>query len=375
MHPIYLDHNATTPLAPEVVEVMTEHLHQVFANPSSPHQLGRQAKALLVRARREVASYLGVRPREVVFTASGTEATNLFIRGYCSDRPPGHMITSSVEHSCVYTTVQAMENAGWTADFVAPGLHGAITAESVEAALRPETSLIAVMAVNNETGVKTDLDALAALAAERGIALFVDGVAWLGKEELHVPRGVTALSFSGHKIHGPKGVGILTLRQKVKLAPHITGGGQEFGLRGGTEDLLSIVGLAQAVQLLRTELPDATRRMQKLRDRLEQGIVEACSHVQVNGSGPRIANTCNLAFDGVDGESLLINLDQEGVAVSHGSACSTGALEPSRILINMGIPLERARSSLRFSLSRYTTEEEIDRAVRIVAEQVHRLRN
>ena len=177
MQAIYLDHNATTPLAPEVIESMNEHMLHVYANPSSPHQLGRQAKALLLSARREVASYLGVRPREVLFTSSGTEAVNLFLRGFCAARSPAHIVTSSVEHSCVYTTVQELEQLGWTADFVAPGLNGAVSVEDVENALLPETSLIAVMAVNNETGVKTDLDALATLASERGIALFVDGVA------------------------------------------------------------------------------------------------------------------------------------------------------------------------------------------------------
>jgi cysteine desulfurase len=230
------------------------------------------------------------------------------------------------------------------------------------------------MAVNNETGVKSDIDGIAQIAKEAGIPLLVDGVALMGKESFAIPAGVSAMTFSGHKFHGPKGAGILCLRMRQKLPPLLVGGGQEFGMRAGTENLPAIVGLAAAVDILRAELPEVVKKIAELRDRLEAGILQTCADVVVNGTGPRVCNTTNLAFLGIDGESLLINLDQSGVEVSHGSACASGALEPSRILLNMGIPLDRARSSLRFSLSRFTTQQEVDRCVELVAEHVARLR-
>ncbi|MDP1835293.1 MAG: cysteine desulfurase family protein [Chlamydiales bacterium] len=371
---IYLDNNATTPLDPKVIQAITHCLKHDFGNPSSPYTLGRQSRVLVDEARRNVASYLGVRPRELIFTSSGTEALNTLIRGICSGRPPGHIVTSSVEHSAVFATVQEMERAGWNVTFLAPGSFGSVSAQAVHSAITPHTALIAIMAVNNETGVKTDIDGIATVARETGVPLIVDGVALLGKEPYAIPAGVSAMAFSGHKFHGPKGIGLLCMRGRLKVAPLITGGGQEFGLRAGTENVPGIVGLATALELVREELPHATERMRVLRDRFEAEIRGAISDVVVNGEGPRICNTSNLAFLGVDGEALLINLDQHGIAASHGSACSTGALEPSRILTNMGVPLEQARSSLRFSLSRLTTDEEVDEAIQIIIDCVKRLR-
>lgn len=371
---IYLDNNATTALDPRVISAMVQSYEQDVGNPSSVHSAGRHAHAVLEKARRAIASYLGVKQREVIFTSSGTEAVNMMIRGICHGHRPGHILTSCVEHSCVFATVQEMQRFGWTATFLAPGEFGAVTKEAVQAAITPQTALIAIMAVNNETGVKSDLEGIAQVAKDAGIPLLVDGVALMGKELFAIPAGVTAMSFSGHKFHGPKGAGILCLRTRHKLPPLLTGGGQEFGLRSGTENLPAIVGLAQAVEILRTELPEIVVPTTLLRDRLEAGICAACPDVSVNGTGPRVGNTTNLAFSGIDGESLLINLDQSGIEVSHGSACASGALEPSRILLNMGLSLERARSSLRFSLSRFTTQDEVDRCIQIVAEHVTRLR-
>ncbi len=371
---IYLDNNATTPLDPHVIHAMTRSLKQDFGNPSSSHVVGRHIRGLLDDARRSIASYLGVKPRELVFTSGGTEAINTVIRGLTKGCLPGHIVTSSVEHSAVFNTVQEMERLGWNVTFVAPGLWGAITPDAVRAAMTSHTVLIAVMAVNNETGVKTDVEGIAQVAMEAGIPLFVDGVALLGKETFTIPMGVSAMAFSAHKLHGPKGIGLLYTRNRLKLPALITGGGQEFGMRAGTENIVGIVGFATAIERLREEQVSAMPRVLQLRDRLESGIMGRCSDVIVNGEGPRVANTTNLAFSGVDGEALLINLDQSGVAVSHGSACTSGALEPSRILVNMGVPLELARSSMRFSLSRFTTEEEIDAVIEIVAAQVARLR-
>ncbi len=370
MTAIYLDNNSTTMMAPYVIQKMTHVLQNHYGNPSSAHSFGRDSRALIDEARRSIATYLGVKPREIIFTSSGTEAINLAIRGICQGHTQGHIVTSSVEHAAVFNTVQAMESAGWLCTFVAPGLYGAITADAIRAAITPNTALIAVMAVNNETGVKTDIDAIAALAEENGIPLFVDGVALLGKETFIIPSGVSMMAFGAHKLHGPKGIGCLVLRSRLKLSSFITGGGQESNLRAGTENVAAIVGFAAAVELLRTELPLASENMRKLRDQLEQGIRNKHPGVVVNGEGPRVVNTTNLAFKGVDGESLLINLDQAGVAVSHGSACTSGALEPSRILMNMGVSLELARSSMRFSLSRFTTQQDIERTIEIVCANI-----
>ncbi|TXI39248.1 MAG: cysteine desulfurase [Nitrosomonas sp.] len=373
-HPIYLDNNATTPLDPHVLHAVVSCLKGHYGNPSSSHSFGREARILVDEARRSIASYLGVKPREVIFTSSGTEAINSVIRGICLGRLPGHIVTSSAEHSAVYHTVQEMERLGWQSTFLAPGSYGSVHADAVRSAITRQTALIAIMAVNNETGVKSDVEGIAAVAKEAGIPLLVDGVAWLGKESFSIPTGVTAMAFSAHKVHGPKGTGLMLVRGREKLAPLISGGAQEFGLRAGTEDVAGIVGFAAAVELLRKELPESEAKICRLRDRFEEGIMASCHDVIVNGQGPRVANTSNLAFLGVDGESLLINLDQAGVAASHGSACSSGGLEPSRILINMGIPLEQTRSSIRFSLSRFTTDREIDMALEIVVDNVARLR-
>lgn len=371
---IYLDNNATTPLDSRVIQSMMHVLKHDFGNPSSIHEPGRHARELIDEARRSIASYLGVKPRELIFTSSGTEAINLVIRGMCQRRLPGHILTSSIEHSCVFATLQDMERLGWTATFLAPGPSGAVTADAIKAGITRHTALIAIMAANNETGVKSDIEGIAAVAREAGIPLLVDGVALLGKEPFTIPSGVSAMAFGAHKFHGPKGAGMLFLRSREKLNPLITGGGQEFGFRAGTENVAGIVGMALAVELLRSELPEASLRMGQLRDYFEMALIDTCQHVMVNGEGLRIPNTSNLAFLGLDGESLLINLDQAGIAVSHGSACASGALEPSRILTNMGLPVEHVRSSIRFSLSRFTTQDEIDKALEIIIDNVARLR-
>lgn len=368
---IYLDNNATTVIDPLVAASMTEVMLAGPCNSSSVHSFGQKANSLLSDSRRVISTYLGVKPREFIFTSGGTEAINLFIRGFCMTEEKGHIISSDVEHSAVYKTVQAMEKAGWDVTYVPVGEVGATSAEVVEEAIRPETKLIALMAVNNETGVRTDVEGIARVAAARGIVFFVDGVAWMGKEVVSLPIGVSGAAFGGHKFHGPLGSGLLVLKESI--TPLITGGGQEFGRRAGTENLPAVVGLAKAVGLLKELLPESVMRMKQLRDRFEEGIRAAGVAVEVNGSGIRICNTSNLFFEGVDGESLLIALDQAGVAASHGSACASGALEPSRILLKMGFPLERANSSLRFSMSRMTTEDEVERAVEIVVREVKRL--
>jgi cysteine desulfurase len=288
----------------------------------------------------------------------------MVLRGFHSLSPKCHIVTSNVEHSCVYRTLQALEKKGAAVTYLPAGLWGAIRPDQLEN-LRPD--LIVLGSVNNETGVKTDIEAIAAFAETQGIPFVVDAVSHLGKELFDIPKGVSAMAFSGHKIHGPKGVGLALIRSSLKIDPLLTGGNQEFSRRAGTENLAGILGFAKAVELLNTELPAATERMRTLRDRLIEGLMQACGNIVVHGQGPRICNTAHIAFPRMEGESLLMQLDMKGIATSHGSACSSGALEPSRILQNMGIPASIARTSLRFSLSRLTTKEEVDTTIERIA--------
>lgn len=354
---IYLDNNASTVVDPRVIEVVAHDLQNNIGNPSSSHSFGQEVRNRLAKARQIIANYLGVKTNEIVFTSGGTESMNMLIRGFLAQTPGGHIITSNVEHSCVYATLKNIQDRPVT--FLEPGSWGAVTAQAVRDAIQPNTSLIALMAVNNETGVKTDIQAIAAIAEEANIPFIVDGVALLGKETFTIPTGVSAMGFSGHKFHAPKGVGFAFVRARLKLQPLLSGGEQEFNRRGGTENVSGIVGLAKAVEILSAELPEASARMGRLRDHFEETLRKEIPSVKINGEGPRVVNTSNIAFPGMDGESLLTHLDLQGIAVSHGSACASGALEPSRILLNMGLPMNIARSSLRISLSKYTTEEEI----------------
>lgn len=373
-HKIYLDNNATTLVDPCVCEAVMQDLKHHYGNPSSIHAFGQDSRSRLAASRHSIASFLNVRPNEIIFTSGGTEGINMVIRGIFEGKPGGHIVTSSVEHSCVYGTVKQLESLGCQATFLSPGLWGAVTEEAVREAIRPDTRLIVLMAVNNETGVKTDIERVAKVAQEARIPFLVDAVALLGKEPFVIPDGVSAMCFSGHKIHAPKGIGFAFIRSQLKLRPLLTGGDQEYGRRGGTENVSGIIGLTEAIRQLKVNLTDTSKQMEILRNKLEHSLLEQLVGVTVNGLGPRVVNTTNLSFSGVDGETLLAALDMEGIAVSHGSACASGALEPSRILLNMGLPTSVARSSIRFSLSRFTTESEIDICVRVVRETVMRLR-
>jgi cysteine desulfurase len=370
---IYLDNNASTAIDPRVLEVVIKDLKETVGNPSSIHAYGQQARRKLNKSRQAIASALGVKPNEIIFTSGGTEGANFALRGLLSSLNPGHIISSSVEHACVYETLKLQQKRGFEVAFLSPGSHGAIIPEAIRKAIRPNTQLISLMAVNNETGVKTDIEAIAAIAQESKIPFVVDGVALLGKELFTIPAGVTAMFFSGHKIHAQKGIGFVVIRSKVKIDPLLLGGAQEFGRRAGSENLSGIAGLAEAIRLLDTELPEVTERMGELRDHFERSLLTGLSGVNVNGEGLRICNTSNLCFTGVEGETLLAALDLAGIAVSHGSACASGALEPSRILLNMGLSQADAASSLRFSLSRFTTQEEIDRCIEVIIGLVNRL--
>lgn len=372
MQKIYLDNNATTALDPRVADAMKEVLTPLPFNPSSIHTFGQESKRLLTQSRDTIAHALHVKPQELVFTSGATEALNFLIRGFYT--PGAHIITSNVEHPAVRETLNALEKQGAKVTYLPAGLWGAIQPHQLEEALNPDTHLIVLTAANNITGVKTDLLRISDIAHQRSIPLIIDGVQLLGKEQFQIPQGVAALAFSAHKLHGPAGIGLAFVRSQYKLPPLIVGGSQEGGRRAGTENLPGIVGFAKAVELLAYELPAATERMRKLRDKLTDALMFNLGNIVVHGQAPRICNTVHIGFPGVDGETLLLQLDLAGVAASHGSACTSGGLEPSPILLNMGIPASVARMSLRFSLSRTTTEEEIDRAIDIITKLVKKQR-
>lgn len=369
--PIYLDNNATTALDPRVLEVVVTELSGPPANPSGVHSFGQVARNKLVKARRAIAERFEVRPQEVIFTSGGTEGINMVLRGLC--RPGSRLITGSAEHMAVLKTADALEEQGVGVDRLPPDLNGALSACAVAAAITPQTGCIVTSAVNSETGAMCDLEALSALALDYRVPLIIDGVALLGKERFQIPNGVAAILFSGHKLHAPKGVGFAVMRQSLQLRPQITGGGQEYGRRAGTENLASILGLAEAIAILDGELPGAAQWMRAERDRLERAICERVPAAVVNGGGRRVSNTANISFVGLDAEALMMNLDMDGVAVSHASACASGALEPSHVIEAMGLGRDRALTSLRFSLSRFTTSEEIDRAIELVVAHAARL--
>lgn len=374
MKRIYLDYNASTPIDPHVLQVLVKQLEEENGNPSSIHFHGKQCRQQLEQSRQTIARFFKVKPQEIIFTSGGTEGAALLLQGMMLQKPTGHVISSVAEHASVFQTLKELEKRGTQVTWLPTGIWGAVRPEDVERAINSQTSLMTFLAANNETGVMTDLEAIAAIAHKAHIPLIVDGVSWLGKEIVQIPPGVSALFFSGHKIYAPKGIGFCICRQSLKLTPLFVGGGQEYNRRSGTENLPGIVALAAAITLLEQKQEVQIAHMRRFRDQLEQGLLSRLPHVVINGSGPRLSNTTNLAFLGVDGETLLLNLDMEGISVSHGSACASGALEPSRILLGMGIPLSQANSSVRFSVGRMTTEEEIRESIDIIIRVVERLR-
>lgn len=371
MRRIYLDNNATTALDPRVFKAMLPEMSGGPANPSSVHFFGQKARALLLGARERCAAFFEARPEEILFTSGGTESINYFLRGLGEK---GHIITSCIEHSAVYQTLQDLEKWGLKVSYLPVGLWGSPLPEQIEEAIQPDTRAIVLSSSNTETGVKIDLPSIAALAEERGIPLLIDAVATIGKERLFLHPGISAIAVSAHKFHGPKGTGALYLRLPLRLPSLITGGSQEMGRRAGTENLAGILGLTEALEIVKEEQDEITHQLTDLRGHLENGLKREIPDISIHGEGPRISNTSNIAFLGVDGETLLMQLDLAGIAVSHGSACGSGSLEPSRVLLNMGIDRKEARASIRFSLSRMNTREEIDLAIEKTAHIVKKLR-
>jgi cysteine desulfurase len=376
--PIYLDYNATTPLAPEVLEVMMPFLREEFGNPSSIHSFGQRAKAALYNAREQVANLIGASPTEVLFTSGGTEADNLAILGVLEGAEGGrrHLITSSVEHHAVLNTMKALSKKGWPVTFLKVDREGRVPPEELEKALKPETLLVSIIHANNETGVIQPIAELCQQSHRAGAYFHTDAVQSTGKIPVAVKTlGVDLLSLSGHKIYGPKGTGALYVHRGVKFRPMFRGGGQERARRPGTENMAGLVGLGRAAQLAGDGLDESASRNGALRDRLTKEVLRRVPGSRVNGAkAERTPNTVNLSFEAVEGETLIIALDLKGCAVSTGAACSSGTVEPSHVLIAMGLSPEQVQGSIRVSLGKYTTEEEIDRFVEALQTVVDEIR-
>lgn len=362
---IYLDYNATAPAAPGVPEAVAHVLTDEPGNPSSIHAFGQRAKARLDESRHAVAQLIGATPTDVVLTGGGTEALNLALRGAAEALEPTgrrHLIASAIEHEAVLITLKALERRGWETTLLPVDHSGIATPAALGSVLRDDTALVAVMHANNEIGTIQPVRALADLTRDRGALFLCDAVQSVGKIPVDVGAlGVDLLALSGHKFGAPKGVGALWIRRGVRLTPQSTGGRQERGRRAGTENTAGLAGLGVAARYARESLADSAPRISALRDSLEAAILHTIEGTAVNGDRHhRVPNTTNISFDRVEAESLLIALDLEGIAVSTGSACSSGTLEPSHVLQAMGVPTARTRNSLRFSLGPGTTAAEIE---------------
>jgi cysteine desulfurase len=379
MSRVYLDHNATTPVAPEVADRMDRALRDLWGNASSVHHFGQQAKAGLDDARGQVASLLGAEASEVVFTAGGTESDNFAIRGAAEALEPigrKHLISTAIEHEAVLRTLAALGRRGWRVTLLPVDASGIVSPDALREVITDDTAVVSVMHANNEIGTLQPIAELAQIAKAHGALFHTDAVQTAGKIGVDVKAlGVDLLSISAHKLYGPKGVGAMWLRKGVRLMPFMTGGRQERNRRAGTENVPGIIGLGTAADLARLKMGDETR-VRALRDALETGILTGVAGSTRNGAGePRVPNTTNISFERIESESLLIGLDLEGIAVSSGSACSSGTLEPSHVLKAMGLPHARTLSSIRFSLGAGNTEADIEKVIKVLPPLVEKLRS
>ena len=376
MQRVYLDCNATTPLDPRVLEAMLPWLRDGFGNASSIHWFGQQARAAVDEARAEVAALVCATPQEIVFTGSGTEADNMALRGVAgrAREPRRKIVYAGIEHHAVVNTAKALAEEGWPVECVRSTAGGAVDLNELEDRVDDRTALVAIMFANNETGVIQPVKDVVAIARRHGALVHCDAVQAAGKIPVDVRAlDVDLLALSAHKIYGPKGVGALYVRRNTRLAALVRGGAQERNRRAGTENVAGIAGLGQAAAIARSELAADAPRIERLRDRLEARLI-GIPGVQVNGAGSRVPNTTNLSFAGIEAESLMMALDLMGIAVSTGAACAAGAVEPSHVLRAMGLHPERVQGSLRLSLGRFSTEDEIERAANAIAEAVGRQR-
>ena len=375
---IYLDNNATTPVEPRVLEAMLPYLGEKYGNPSSIYTMGREARQAVNSARESVAQLIGAQPEEIIFTSGGTEADNLAIKGiaFALREKGNHIITSAVEHHAVLNCCKWMKKNGFEVTYVGVDPDGVIHIDELKSAITSRTILITVMHANNETGTIEPIEEVAAIARERGIVVHTDAVQSVGKFPVDVRKqDVNLLSLSGHKIYGPKGVGALYVKKGTRMTSLFQGGHHEWNRRSGTENVPGIVGLGRAAEIAREEMADLAKREGRLRDRLLQGIMNTIPDILVTGHPEKgLANTLMICVKYVEGEAILLHLDAMGVATSSGSACTSGSLDPSHVLLAMGVPVEVAHGSVRFSLGRSTTEEQIDRVIEVFAPIVKNLR-
>jgi cysteine desulfurase len=378
---VYFDYNATSPLTPEALDAVVRTTRDVYGNASSVHHFGQEAKAVLDTARSAVSALINADPSEIVFTSGGTEADNFALRGAADvfeSLPNGrrHLVASAIEHEAVLNTLKALAKRGWKTTLVPVDQSGVVSPDRLRDAIAADTAVVSVMHANNEIGTIQPIAAIAAVAHERGALMHTDAVQSVGKIPVDVRAlGVDLLSLSAHKFNGPKGAGALWIKRGTRMQPSMTGGKHERNRRAGTENVAAIAGLGVAAALAHSKLAREGDRLAGLRDRLENGILKSVAGTAVNGAlQPRVPNTTNISFDRVEAESLLIALDLEGIAVSTGSACSSGTLEPSHVLKAMGLPTHRTQNSLRFSLGMFSTESEVDRVVEVLPRLVGKLR-
>ncbi|MBE9531889.1 MAG: cysteine desulfurase NifS [Proteobacteria bacterium] len=379
MNNIYLDHNATTPVHNDVFEAMVPFLKERFGNPSSIHWAGRNEKTAMAEAREEVAAFLNCTAAEIIFTSSGTEGDNHALKGIAlSKKNKGnHIITTTVEHPAILNTCKFLEKQGYEVTYLEVDEFGNLDLNALENAITDQTILISIMYANNETGVIFPIKEIAKIAKSKKVTFHTDAVQAAGKLKIDVKDlGVDLLTISGHKLYGPKGIGALFVRRSVRITPLIHGGHHERNRRGGTENVAGIAGLAKACEIATAEMEAETAHLKKLRDRLEAGLLESISHTKLNGDTEnRIPNTTNISFECIEGEGLLLSLDMLGVATSSGSACTSGSLEPSHVLLAMGLSHEMSHGSVRFSLGRSNTEADIDLILKEMPPIVERMRS
>jgi cysteine desulfurase len=373
---VYLDHNASTPVHPDVLQAMLPYFSERFGNPSSVHGFGREARDGMETAREQIAGFLKVSKDEIVFTSGGTESDNLGIKGVAAARRAGHIITSQIEHHAVLRTCQTLEEQGFSVTYVGVDRYGMVRPEEVRQAIRPDTIIISLMHANSEVGTLQPLPEIGRIARERGVPLHVDAVQTFGKVPIDVDTfGIDLLSFSGHKIYGPKGVAGLFIRKGTKMASVQHGGEHERRRRAGTENVAGIVGLGKAVELRGRDMAEEAVRLTALRDRLWEGVRAGIEEVRLNGHPTeRLPGTCNVCVRNVESESIVLGLDLKGIGASAGSACTSGNVEPSYVLVAMGIPLDWAMGAVRCSLGRSTTADDIDYVIDSIVPLVTKLR-
>ncbi|MDU6359046.1 MULTISPECIES: cysteine desulfurase NifS [Zhenhengia] len=379
MNRIYLDHAATTPVKPEVLDAMMPYFTQSFGNPSSIYQVAQINKKAIDDARETIAKHLGANTNEIFFTSGGTEADNWAIKGIveANKNKGNHIITTKIEHHAVLHTCEYLEKQGFEVTYLDVNEEGVIDLEALKAAIKDTTILISIMYANNEVGTIMPIKEIGAIAKEHGIAFHTDAVQAIGQVRIDVKeQNIDALSLSGHKIYGPKGIGVLYIRRGLRITNLIHGGAQERGRRAGTENVPAIVGIAKAMELAYTDFEAKNERIKDLRDKLMNGILESIPYSKLNGSSTnRLVNNVNIGFEFVEGESLLLLLDMNGVAASSGSACTSGSLDPSHVLLALGLPHEKAHGSLRLTLGEGTTEQEVDYVLEKLPAIVQRMRD